>query len=373
MLELDLASLHLLVGVSGVQVGDVDLLVHDRLDALARGHGAGGLHEEHGHHHEGGQNLGDVGHEGGEVTHQHTAVGGEHHVASEPQNRDDGGVHEEGHEGGHPDHDHHGAAARPLEVGVGPREALVLVLLADEGLDHADVGHVLLHVGVEAVHLLLHRVEAGEAHAEEEEDDQQDGGDRHGQHQGQLTVQGDGHNEGADEHTGGTESHAEQGVDEVLELGDVVGEAGHQGACVELVDVGEGELLYLAVDVGAEVGGEVHRGLSAEVGTAHTADHHEHRGEEHSHGQGDDEGGVGIVKALAQGIVHPGQPGGGVLHVVVDAEVDDVGQQAGQNHLADDLHDHEQRPDDEPGQIGLYVLEPPQTLCPGGVGLGLGI
>ena len=83
--------------------------------------------------------------------------------------------------------------------------------------------------------------------------------------------------------------------------------------------------------------------------------------------------GFGIVKALAQGIVGPGQPGGGVLHVVVDTEVDDVGQETGQDHLADDLHDHEQGADDEPRQVGLYVLEPPQTLCPGGVGLGLGI
>ena len=354
--------------VCGFGVGDVGDFLHDLPDAACGRHGAGHLDEQHTDHHQRVEHLRDVGDEGGQIAGGHTA---RHDLpAAEPQHRECRGVHAQRHERGHEDHEQPRGHSGFFQLRVGFFKAPDLVLLPDKGLDHADVGQVFLHIGVQPVHAVLHGGEAWRRHFDEDGD--ADCQNRHGnrQHQRHMRplayIHGNDHDQCADQHPGGAQSHTQERIDEVLQLGDVVGQPRDQRACAEAVDVAEGEALHLAVDIGAQVGGEVDRRLGAEVCAAHAADHHQDGGQDHGNGDCRDEGYVvGIGCHASAEVIQPADKGGGVFGFSADAVVDDVRQKPGHQHLTQHLDDHQNRSCDEIEQVWLDVLAPMQSVRDG--------
>ena len=335
------------------RIGDVRDLIQNLGDTLCRCHRTGHLHKHHRDHHQRGQNLRDVCNKCGEVTCRHGL--GHKHIAAEPEYRQRGDIHKERHDRGHKDHDTGRCHTALFQLCIGPGKLVALKRFAHKRLDNADIGQVFLHRCVQSVDFGLHCRKAREAAG----DDQRNGADqkRHDnrQYQRQAQIDRQRHDQRTDHHAGGTQAHAEQRHDEVLHLGNVIGQTGDQRRGGELVDVGKRVGLYLAVDIFPQVCRKVDGGLGAVVRAADTADHHDNGGDNHTDHRGDDERRC----IFAADGIDPADKAGGLLdRFCTDTVVDDHGQRFGHQHFADDLNDHAKRSEDEIRPIGLDIFQP---------------
>ena len=113
-----------------------------------------------------------------------------------------------------------------VEVVAGLGVLFVLVLLAHKALDHADGGHVLLHRGVQGVVALKDAVkdlDGGQHDAAQHQQQKEHG---HQEDEGQVGVDGDGHDEGEHQMDRGAHAHTGQHLESVLDVGDVGGHTG---------------------------------------------------------------------------------------------------------------------------------------------------
>ena len=76
----------------------------------------------------------------------------------------------------------------------------------------------------------------------------------------QLQADGQGHDQGGDQHYRGPDQHAHAHHQGHLHRRNVVGEPGDQGCGGKMLNVGKGEPLHLGIFRGADVGAEAHTG-----------------------------------------------------------------------------------------------------------------
>ncbi len=184
------------------------------------------------HHHpvEDLRNIGDGGHDhaGGDVpllhlhrTHIENAHNGnvQHDVHDRPQERE---------------HDLHGKL-RIHEVAVCLAEALGLTLFLNEGLDHTDTRHILLNDAVEAVKALLQNGEERIGAPDDKDDVDQNQREGTGHDHAEAQVETQKRRRAADEKHQAAHKAADYLHHELLELGDVVCDAGDERAGGEAV------------------------------------------------------------------------------------------------------------------------------------------
>ena len=261
-------------------IGKIERLVKHLGNALCRGHGAGRKHKEHCDHQKGHENLCDIGDEGREISHRHTAV--HNKLASKPYGGDYGGIHTKAHNGLKEYHNLHSSHTGLFKVAVCGGKFLLLKILPHEGFYHPDICDVFLNGGVKTVYLGLHFCKTGESHFCYDKYCRKKNRHTHKEYHRKPRLKGYGHNKSADHHSGGAQSHSQHHIDKVLQLGNVVCKSCDKRSGGKPIDVGKGKGLHLFINVVANVGRKIDRSLGAEIGSSHSAKHHCKGGEHHS-------------------------------------------------------------------------------------------
>ena len=320
VVELDAAVLDLLDG--GLGGGQVGGFVQHLDDAVAGGHRHAEHDKDHREHHQAHEDVHDVAEQGVELAGGDDAV--QDIVGAEPGQGQVAAV----------DGQQHGGVVEAeaafrldellVKVLAGLGVFFVLVLLADKALDHADGGDVLLHRGVEGVVVLKDAVKDldGGEHDAAQHQEQKDHG--HQEDQGQVGVDGDGHDQGEHQVDRGAHAHAGQHLEGVLDVGDVGGHAGDQARGGELVDVGEGIVLDPLEHGVAQVAGIARRGPRRAAAGRQAQQQRKGGHQQGEHAVLDD----------------------GVHIAFFDALVDDVGHQKREKNVHDGLERGQERRDD---------------------------
>jgi len=124
---------------------------------------------------------------------------------------------------------------------------LVLEALADEALDHADGGDVLLHGGVQVVVILENTVKDFEGGDHDACQHGQQEGDGCHEDEGQRAADAECHDECEHQMDRGAHTHALHHLEGVLQVGHVGGHTGDEAGGGEFVDVGEGVVLDVLI------------------------------------------------------------------------------------------------------------------------------
>ena len=149
-------------------------------------------------------------------------------VTAEPDNGDDGKVHDDHHHRTHERKDILHAERNGEKVVVGVMETLGFVVLADVCLDHARTRYVFLHDGVDAVQTLLHTLKERLCFFHHAPNDEKLNGERNEDNDCKFGVQRDRHDDTAHEHDRRTEKDSERLCNEGLHHGNVVRHTGNE-------------------------------------------------------------------------------------------------------------------------------------------------
>ncbi len=242
VVKIDAAALHRRAAGA---VGNGGLFVQHLENPFGRGHGAA-QHQEHvRNHHQGVQNLKHIAQKAGQLAHLQGADG--NHVAAEPQDADDGGV-------------HHRLKARQNQHGImeralrSPAEPLVhraelpaLPVPPHIRFHGADGDQVLLDDGVDVVQRLLHGCIEGAELFQNQIQRAPKNRDGRQENDRQLRAHQNGHREAHQQHGRAAHDGPQPVADGVLQDGDVARESGDQRRRAEMVQIGEGIPLHPAV------------------------------------------------------------------------------------------------------------------------------
>ena len=207
---------------------------------------------------------------------------------------------------------------------------LVLKVLPDKALDHADGRDILLHGGVQVIVVLEHLIKDAEGgnhnacqHCHQEHD-------RHQEHHGQRAADHGGHDQRENQMDGGTHAHALDHLERVLQVGHVGGHTGDQTSRGVLVDVGEREMLDVLIHRIAQVAGKAGGCLGGVF-----AGQNAQRQRDHSHQKGE------------QAVLEDG------VHIALfNALIDDKGHDGGQKHIHHGFQSGKERCQD----CGAFIL-----------------
>ena len=252
VVEIDRAILHL--GHRGSRICEGARLVQDLGDTLGR-LGRHGHHDEnHAEHHEGHEDLEAVGQERGELSDiEVDAAARDDRVGAEAHDENHDGVEAELHQRVVEREDALGLREVALDVGRRAVELLHLVVLTHEGLHDAHAVDVLLDGVVQAVVLLEDATE--DRHDRTDDDGETDAEDRDDRDEdpGHASAHDEGGGEGENQHRRRTEAESNQHHVGLLQVLDVRGHTGDEGARLEMVDVFEGKVLNLIEKVFSEI------------------------------------------------------------------------------------------------------------------------
>ncbi len=135
-------------------------------------------------------------------------------------------------------------------------EFLLLVVLTDKALDNADIRHALLNGRVERIYALLNDLKARESAADDKQYCDKQHRYRHAEDKRKVGAQRHRHYQCAYHHTRRAQTHAQQHVDEVLQLRYVVCQTCDKRARGKTVDIRERIALHLLVQVEPQVAAE---------------------------------------------------------------------------------------------------------------------
>ena len=231
--------------------GQVSGLVQHFHDTAGRSGGHSDHHKGHAQHHQGHQDVHNVTEQGVQL------AGGDRTIqdimCAEPAQGDVAAVHRDQHGGIVEAQTALGVDELLVQALAGLGVLLVLKVLPDKALDHADGRDILLHGGVQVIVVLEHLVKDAEGgnhnacqHCHQEHD-------RHQEHHGQRAADHGGHDERENQMDGGTHAHALDHLERVLQVGHVGGHTGDQTGRGILVDVGEREMLDVLIHRIAQV------------------------------------------------------------------------------------------------------------------------
>ena len=340
--EGDIAKLHR-PGLGHLRAGAVleggGGLQHLR-EALGRGRAPGHVLEDHGHGGDAAQNLGGVGDGGHDI-----AWGDAPGLDLDAAHVDDGHhrrIHDDVHDGGHA-----GKEGQGLQLGVhqglvGLAETGLLPGFLDVGLHHPGPGDVLLHDGVDLVQLLLELGEDGRGLAQEVDDREEHQGQGAGHHRAEAEIQPQHEPDAAHKEHRSPDAPG-KGAHHGLHLGDIVGEAGDEGAGGEPVRLLKAQVHDPAEAVLSHVVGELLAGNGAEHPAQDAAAGPQDHQADHPSAQADDQPQVphSVVVEAQHAVVH------------------DAAHEAGLHEVHGDLSDHGQLGQKAEEEIGLEVGEDP--------------
>ena len=239
VVKVDGAVGHLGDGVGGIVDGR-DLVQHLQ-NPVAAGQGPGQQQKDVGYQHQGVHHLHDVAEKARQLAHFQGT--GQNHSAAEPQQQHRGPVHGHLKGRGVEDGGFEGVAAGFHEPAVDRLEAFLGVVLPDKGLDGPHGRQMLLDHIVHPVHSRLqHPVGGGHL---PDDGPENDGQHRHAQEedhcQGRAHINGQ--SQTHQQHDGAAEYGAKARIEGVLQHRHVGGHAGDERRCLEVVQIGKGQLL----------------------------------------------------------------------------------------------------------------------------------
>ena len=274
----------------------------------------GSGHEHVHRHHDGDQDLQDVGHERGEGAQPHFA--GVDPVAAEPDDAHRGKVDHQHDHRHHSGHQQSGAQVVAGEVLVGLVEAADFVVLTDKAADDIRADDLLAQHPADPVKEALALAVEGNQPAHDHGHDHREDRDHRDHDPGQGDVLVHGQCDAADEDGGGGNQHGEDQDCEVLDLGDVVGGPVDEAGRTEDADLLGGEGLHLGEQFPAQLAAQRHGDDGAQVSGRDGRDHL----------NGSDSG-------------HPAAEMEDLPRVAADdAVVDDRGIEGGQQQVGGGLH-----------------------------------
>ena len=252
VVEADAAVLDLLHGSLGG--GQVGLLVQDFHDALCGSGGHGDHDESHAQHHQSHQDVHDVAEQSIQLAGGQRAV--QDVLCAEPAQGNVAAVNSRQHGGVVEAQTALCVDELLIQTLAGFGVLLILEALADEALDHADSGDVLLHGGVQVVVILENTVENFEGGDHDACQHGQQEGDGHHEDEGQRTADTERHDECEHQMDRGAHTHALHHLEGILQVGHVGGHTGDEAGGGEFVDVGEGVVLDILIHRIAQVAGK---------------------------------------------------------------------------------------------------------------------
>ena len=233
-------------------------------DPLDRFFRKGQHHQDHGHHHQGPQDLEAVGEQGGKLTDvQQPATGGEDQPGALGQKENHDSVDADLHQGIVQGHDPFPFGEQGLDLPGGCVEFSGFRFFPDKGFHHPDALDVFFHFVVQGIVLGEPLPEQAQGPPGDLVQAPAQHRDHHQKAQGHPASHVPGHEKGGQQVEGGPESCAHQHHEGHLDVLDVRGEPGHQRGGREPVDVPEGKLLDLAEHVLAEIPGKAAGGPGA--------------------------------------------------------------------------------------------------------------
>ena len=184
------------------------------------------------------------------------------------------------------------------QVIVGAGEALIFVLGAHKGFDHAHAREVFLHHGIELIQLFLDDEKQRARFHEEPDHNPKDEGE-HGEPQPGHLARGENQH---DQRPGGPQRGARENAQahhqDHLHLADVAGGAHEQLPGLHAIQVAEGERLHLAHEVAADVRAGLHPHAHGEDDVGDRDERLDHGDAEHQQCGVDDKGQVLSADAL---------------------------------------------------------------------------
>ena len=192
-----------------------------------------------------------------------------------PNNRNNGCIHEDVHYRARPDKDLNRGKGGILKSRIVLFKLLGLITLTNKGFYNSNVSNVLTNCGVKLINLRLKLLKSRETESDKEEERYHHQGHCNRKDYRKAGLKVNCHYDTADKHTGETERHTKEHVNEVLNLCYVICHSGNKRSCGELINICKGILLYLLVHILTKVGRKVNRCLRAEVCACNTATHHE--------------------------------------------------------------------------------------------------
>ena len=235
-------------------VFQVALLVEQLHDTLGGGTGNDDHNQHHGQHHQAHEDHHDITEHTGELP------GGQltahHQIGAQPGHGEHTGIDADLHQGHIEGHDLLGLGEVHVDLVGHLAELLLLVVLPDEGLYHADTQQVLLHHVVQPVVLLKHPLEEGVGRLHDDQQAHRQNGNDNEEDHCQLGVDGKGEHPCANQHDGTAHRDPNDHHKGHLHVGHIGGQTGNDTAGGELVNVGKGKLLDAVVHLPAQVAGE---------------------------------------------------------------------------------------------------------------------
>ena len=225
----------------------------------------------------------------------------------------------------------HGPVIAPLgppEPGIGPLELVDLGGLVGEGLGGAHAGDGGLQLPVDAGHLPLD-LRRGVHHPPALEDGEEEKQRHHGKdHEGQLPPDGEHDQKGARQGDGGDEQVLGAVVGQLGDLEQVGGDPAHERTGAVLVVEGEGQILHVGEEGGADVRLDAYPQQVAPVGDGEVKDPLEQVGQQ----QGGHHGEEQAEQPLGQHVLHgvPGDQRKGQIHQRDAQRAEHVQQEEGQ-------------------------------------------
>jgi len=238
--ERNVAELHLAlcngeVLLCGAIIGQIDRRLQYLVDAAQGGHGARALHDNHGKHHQGHQDLRHISNKRGQVADFHLTDS--HLLPSEPDDSQRSQIHRQ-------HHDRHCSDDYPKctqavfhQLCICLSEFFLFKLTAHKRFDHTHIRQILLNRRVDTIDLFLHQRKARKCRPDHKSKRHDQRGNHDGQNDRKAGAQRNRHHQRADQHSGSAQHHAHSHVDQVLHLGDIVCQSGNQRAGTEGIDV----------------------------------------------------------------------------------------------------------------------------------------
>jgi len=143
------------------------------------------------------------------------------------------------------------------------------VILLIEGFYHTDAPDIFLHYIVEHVVGAKNAAKQRPDLADDQKQQHRHDGNDRKEDERKGRVDAEGHDHGEDQHDRAANCHADEHLIGILQVGHIGGEAGHDGRCGELINVGKGKGLHIVVHILPQIGGKAHRGFCGNVGGKH--------------------------------------------------------------------------------------------------------
>ena len=227
MTEFDFTFFHFFICHRCFFIIQIHFRIQHFQNTVGRCHRTGSLDKDHGNHHEGHKDLGNIGSKRSQISYRHTA----HNdlTAAKPHNSHNRNVHSQCHDRDGHDHYFHSPQSVIFQIFVGCVKCLFLKIVPYKGFYNSLVSNVLLNTGVKGVDLCLHDIKSWQCHPHDKNDGYDQKRNDHAENDGQTPVHNKCHDQSADEHSRCSQQHTKSYGNYILHIGNIIGQPGYKG------------------------------------------------------------------------------------------------------------------------------------------------